>query len=152
MMARWQKRWGKMMPAHSKVKLKFPLRERSVFVQPFKNVYQALYYYEFWCMSLFPTYFPHTNHETVIIPLTSVAASSSPLCQINPQEEIPIEMLGPVWPLYINISVTVTGTWRLVLQRWLTLYSLGGETVPRVLFLSLVKFFLWQWKALPVLR
>lgn len=54
------------MPAHSKVKLKFPLRKRSVFVQPFKNVYQALYYYEFWWVSLFPPHSPHTNHETVI--------------------------------------------------------------------------------------
>lgn len=58
-------------------------------MQPFKNVYQARYYYEFWCLSLFPPHSPRTNHETVIVPVTSVAASSTLLCQINPQEEIP---------------------------------------------------------------
>lgn len=78
-----------MISAHSKVKLKFPLRKHSVFVRPFKNVYQALYFYEFWCVSLLLPYSPHTNHETVIVPLTSAAASSSLLCQINPQDEIP---------------------------------------------------------------
>lgn len=69
-------------------KAEVSLKKTFCICATFQECVSGSFYYEFWCVSLFPPYSPHTNHETVIVPLTSVAASSSLLYQINPLEEI----------------------------------------------------------------